>query len=96
MPRPKQNDLPSIEGEGVAPKRIKEIDVAADNYVEVRDTRMTWTKKECDARDKAVALMQKHGLAAYQYGDHEVKLKTGKLSVKVKTIDAPGEKEEED
>lgn len=98
MPKPKQEEMP-IEGEGVAPKRIKAIDVAADKYVEIRDTRMEWTEKECKARDNLVAKMKEHGLSMYRYGDHEVVLKEGDPKVKVKNVDATvtaGEAEDEE
>lgn len=100
MPRLKQNDLPAIEGEGVAPKKIKAIEVAADDYVEKRDTRMSWTEKEVAARNKLITLMKEHGLEKYRFGDEEVSLKPGKDGVKVKKIDGTenenGEEEEED
>jgi len=93
MTRPKQGDLPAIEGEGVAQPRIKAIDVAADKYVDARDTRMEHTVKECKARDTLVEKMREHGLTSYRYGDHEVKIKDGKVGVKVKNIDGTEEEE---
>lgn len=94
MPRPKQNDLP-IEGEGVAPKKIKKLDIAADDYVEKRDTRMQWTEKEADAKAVLIQLMIEHKLERYRFGDQEVVLKPGSAGVKVKTVDSVGGDEEE-
>ena len=87
MARAKQEELPSVEGPGVAPVRIKAIDVAADKYVDARDVRMEHTIKECKARDNLIDKMREHGLTSYRYGDHEVSLKDGKVGVKVKNVD---------
>lgn len=87
MPRVKQEDLPAIEGEGVAPKRIKPIEVAADAYVDARDARMKLTEKEVEKRGKLIDLMKEHGLTKYRFGDEEVELKPGKDGVKVKKVD---------
>lgn len=87
MPRAKQSELPAVEGLGVSPVRIKAIDVAADKYLDARDTRMDQTIKECEARDVLIEKMGEHGLTSYRYGDHEVAIKDGKVGVKVKNID---------
>lgn len=95
MAKPKQEELPAIEGEGVAQKRIKKIEALADAYVETRDTRMTWTKKECEARDTLIQAMTDNGLTRYSYGDQEIVIKGGKAKVKVKTVDSMESDEEE-
>jgi len=96
MPRSKQNELPALEGEGVAAVRWKDIDAAADKYVDIRDERMKQTQKEVEARGKLIEKMREHGLSTYRYGDHEVELKSGKDGVKVKCIDGTETEEEED
>lgn len=92
---PKQNELP-ISGPGVARPKIKAIEVAADDYSDIRDTRMAWTKKEVSARDKLVDVMAKNNLERYQFGDHEVVMVPGKAKVKVRTINGEETDDETD
>ena len=89
-----QDDLQGIEGPGVAPVRIKELDQAIDAYVAERDKRMTMTKKEVAAKTKLSELMHKHeaeigkdsnGEIIYRYNDEVAVLKPGKEELKVKT-----------
>lgn len=95
MARPKQEEIP-MTGEGVAPKRIKELDVLGDKYVEVRDKRMEWTEKEQVAKANLIAKMEELKISKYRYGDHEIDL-TSKSNVKVKNVDSTaGETEEEE
>lgn len=51
---------------GTEQKSIKEIDDAAEAYVEIRDKRMALTKKEVEAQATLVAAMAKHNLTAYR------------------------------
>ena len=95
MPR-KQEDLPAIEGEGVAPKKIKEIEIAAGDYVSIRDKRMALTEKEVLARQTLVELMRKHGLTNYRYDEEEVVLIEGEFKVKVRLVDPERSESEED
>lgn len=95
MARPKQEDLPAIEGDGVAQKRIKELDVLGDKYVDVRDKRMEWTEKEQVAKANLIAKMEELKITVYRYGDHEIDL-TKKANVKVKNVDASADAEEEE
>lgn len=83
----KAQDLPGVEGPGVSRPKIKAIEVAADDYVEVRDKRMAMTTKEIAARTKLVDVMKKHGLLRYQFSDHEVVMVPGQDKVRVRTID---------
>lgn len=96
MPRIKQGDLPAIEGEGVAPKRIKALEVAADNYVDRRDTRMKLTEEEVAARSKLAELMKQHNLTIYRFGDEQVEVKPGKDKVKVRKVDGTETEDEGD
>lgn len=93
---PKQSDLPNVEGEGVAPKKIKAIDIAADEYVTIRDKRMAMTEKEVAARDKLVDLMKQNGLEVYFYSDQKVYIKHGQDKVRVCTNDGEAPEEGED
>lgn len=95
MARPKQDDLPTIEGEGVAPKRIKALDVLGDKYVEVRDRYNEWKDKEQMAKADLIAKMEELKISVYRYGDHEIDL-TKKVNVKVKNVDSSADAEEEE
>lgn len=96
MPKAKQDDLPEMEGEGVSQPRIKELDIAADKYVDVRDKRMAWTEKEVAARTDLVQKMLAHNQTVYRYGDHEVVVKPGSPGVKVRNVDGTSTREEDD
>lgn len=81
----KQTSIPGTE-----PKSIKEVDVAAEQYVEERDARMRLTEKEVEARDALVRVMQKHKLSIYRDESAEppllVTLTEGEAKVKVQKV----------
>lgn len=88
MPK-SQMEIPGTE----APK-IKEIELAAESYVEARDKRMRLTEKEVTAKTNLIQTVLEHqkelptnekGERLYRYGDDMlVVLKPGKPGVKVK------------
>lgn len=45
---------------------IKELDAAAEAYVEARDKRMKLTVREVDTREALLSLMEKHKLEQYE------------------------------
>jgi len=57
----KQTHIPGTE-----PKSIKEVDTAAEAYVEARDERMALTEKEVEAKDALINVMKKHDLSVYR------------------------------
>ena len=59
---PRKQNLPGFEG-----KSIKEVEDAAEDYVEARDSRMAKQKIEKDCHDRLMLLMGKHKLSAYEY-----------------------------
>lgn len=72
---------------GMKPPTIKELDSAAENYVEARDGRGIAQKAEISARDLVLAIMHKHNLKHYEYDGKtiDVVLDTKeKIKVKVK------------
>lgn len=91
MAKPKQVDLPEMEGEGVAQPRFKDIDALADKYVDVRDKRTSWTEKEIAAKEALRNAMLEHSLETYRYDDHLVELKSGDYKLKVRNTDALGD-----
>ena len=54
---------------GMEPPSVKEIEEAAEEYVGYRDARMANLKKEIEAGDALLALMQKHELTTYELED---------------------------
>ena len=76
----KQKELPGIEK-----PVIKEIEDAADEYVEVRDKRMSLTEREVEKRAALIGVMRAHKVKSYKYDGRLITLKeTDK--VKVKTL----------
>lgn len=83
---------------GTEKKTIKELDAAAEAYVEARDARMKKTEKEVEAKEALISVMKKHELTVYKDDDADppliVTLTPGKDKVKVTQAD--GETEDED
>lgn len=77
------------------PNKVKDVDEAAEAYVEVRDKRMALTKKEAEKKSALIEVMKKHNLTAYEDLDADPQLLVtvieGKVDVKVKAL---GEEEE--
>src|SRR6266436_4885032 len=104
--KPKNTELPGIEGDGVAPLSIPEIDKLAEKYVRERDKRCELTPKEVEAKENLIAAIHKHveadtiqkdrdGTVVYRYEDQTIILKPGKETLKVKATPEP-ETEKED
>jgi hypothetical protein len=96
----KQQEIPGTE----SPK-IKEIEVAAEAYVDVRDKRMRLTEKEVTAKTNLIQVVQDHakelsadkdGRPCYRFDDLIVILKPGKTNVKVRHFDADPEEGDDD
>jgi hypothetical protein len=83
---PRTADLPGVEGEGVAPKRIKALDNACGKWRAVVAQRQSLTEEEVKARDKVLSLMHEHGVTKYHYydDDDEKKLLCIEANEKVK------------
>jgi len=94
---PEQDELPAIEGIGVAPIKIPEIDVLVDAYVKEKDKRMKQTPKEIAAKEELIDAMHLHadkleqddGTLLYRYGDMRVIVEPGKEKLKVKEVFQP-------
>ena len=86
----------TLELPGTEAPKIKAIENCAEKYVDIRDTRMEWTKKEVTAKSNLieVVLANQDKLAKndkgdrfYRYGDDMlVVLNPGKPGVKVKHV----------
>ena len=96
---PEQTELPAIEGVGVAPIRIPELDALAEAYIKERDKRMKQTPKEAAAKEELIdamhenadKLLQPDGTLLYRYADMRVTLEPGKEKLKVKEIEFQGD-----
>lgn len=97
----KTDELPGVEGAGVAPqKRIESLDNAIEEWRANVEKRMALTKKECESRDKVIELMHKNGVTRYPWSnsDDEEKIlrldATEKLKLaKPEDENGPGEDE---
>lgn len=56
-----------MEGEGVAPKKIKRLDNAIAAWRSIVEQRMNLTENEVVARDKVQTIMQEEKLTKYPY-----------------------------
>lgn len=89
MARPKQTEIP-MEGQGVAPTKIKELDRLGDKYVEIRDEKAELATKLGDVERRMADIMIENGMSKYQWSDQEMIIKPGKTHVTVKTVKAEG------
>lgn len=65
----KTSELPGVEGEGVAPKRIKVLDDAIDEWREIVSKRTALSEKEKEAKERVNHIMHDKGLTIYLYTD---------------------------
>jgi len=84
MARPKQESLA-----GMKSLKLKDLDAAMDEYVEIRDKRMALTPNEVSARKHLEGLMKKHNLKIYRNsdGDMVTKIEVTEEKAKVKSVD---------
>ncbi len=75
------------ELKGIERKAIKEINDAAEGYVDARDRRMKLTEKEHESKEALIAVMKKHDTLVYRDDEANppliVTLTPGKDNVKV-------------
>jgi hypothetical protein len=91
----KNDDLPGIEGKGVASVSIAEVDDAIEQYVAARDRRMTMTTFEVAAKQALIGALHTHaeeigtspdGTIYYRHDALLCTLRAGKDELKVKNI----------
>lgn len=75
----RQKQLPGVED-----SVVEEIETAAENYVDHRDSRMNKLTLEIEARDKLIEVLRKHKKNAYSSREFSIELIDGKTKVKVK------------
>lgn len=76
---------------GVEKESVKEIEAAAEAYVDVRDKRMKLTTKEVEAKATLIEVMRRNKRTVYRDDNAAppllVTLKEGTVSVKVTRVD---------
>ena len=88
----RQGEIPGTER-----KTVKEIDDAAEAYLEARDKRMKLSEKEKVAKDALISVMKKHSVTVYR--DDQVSpplvvtLVPGKDGVQVRAAEDEGDGE---
>lgn len=96
----KQTEMP-IDGPGVAPVTVPEIDKLADEYIRERDKRMKQTPREVAAKGKLIEALHKHGDQlrnpdgdiVYRMDDLLVTLTPGKEKLQVRDVSERNEAE---
>jgi len=98
----RQADLPGVEGPGVSPVTIPEVEDLADKYVEARDKRMRLGEKEVEAKTALTTALHAHeseigkdaeGAIRYVYHGGEkdrrvIVLKPSEEKLKVQDVEA--------
>ena len=86
MAKAKQESLPGAEDPLIA-----EVVNLMKNYVEARDARMDWGKKEGDFKTRLLDSMHRHKLKTYKVNGMHAYIESGDENVKVSVQD-PDEK----
>lgn len=92
---PKAQDLPHMEGPGVALPKYKDLDKLGDKFIDIRDQKATLATKLGDTEKRIIELMRDKGLEVYRFGDQEMKIVETKLHVKVKAVQVDGVENED-
>jgi hypothetical protein len=89
----KANELPGITGPGVAPVAIAEVDALVEHYVEERNARMEYTKREVAAKTALIAALHANadkigrgadGTIIYRHNELIVTLRSGEDKLQVR------------
>jgi hypothetical protein len=93
---PKEAKAKQQHLEGMEPPTITEIEGKAEEYVEVRNERMSLLKKEVELQGELAELMKKHKLRNYEYDGQTVEVvNKEKVKVRRKKDDDDEEADEE-
>jgi NAD(P)H-hydrate repair Nnr-like enzyme with NAD(P)H-hydrate dehydratase domain len=87
----KNSELPGIEGPGVSPIHIDELEELAAKYVKERDKRLVLTPREVEAKRELGNAMRKYekdlrqpdGRLVYRFDEQEIIVEAGKDKVRV-------------
>lgn len=87
---PKPQDLPHMEGPGVAQLKIKELDRLGDKMDELLEERAKLSGQITKVEGQMADIMQERGITKYHWSDKVMEIKVGKVHVKVKTVRSEG------
>ena len=85
MARPKQEDIPGVEGPGVSKPKFRDIDKLADRYIEASDEASGLKTEMEELELSIIGKMEEHGLGVYQFSDRQITIKAGKQKIKIKS-----------
>lgn len=99
--KPKTEDLPGVDGPGVAPVRIPAVEAAAAAYFKVKERRCELTTKEVSAKRDLIDVLHANeekigrdstGVLTYRYDDEDlvVRLSPGDEHLTVRSADKDG------
>jgi hypothetical protein len=83
-PKPKQQDLPGMED-----RALKPLENLAEQYADVRDSRMELTRQETQLAADLLAMMKKYEKTEYHHGEVHIWVKVTEEKVKVKIGEVP-------
>lgn len=87
---PKIQELPGVEGPGVSPLKIKELDRLGDKMNDLLEERSKLSGNVTKLEGQMAEIMQERGITKYHWSDKVMEIKTGKIHIKVKTVRAEG------
>jgi hypothetical protein len=99
-PQKTQEEIPGMNGPGVAAVNIPEVDELAAVYARARDKRMEQTPKEVESKKKLIAALHKYedqigrdkqGVLRYRYEGLIVELSFAEEKLKVRKADEDDE-----
>lgn len=88
--RPKADDLPGMDGPGVAPFKDSALTKFGGRLDDLRDQRATLTEEITQVEKNAVERMVELKISRYRYGDREMILRPGSAHVKTKEVKGDG------
>lgn len=87
---PKIQELPGVEGPGVSPLKIKELDRLGDKMNDKLEERGKLSGEITKIEGQMAEIMQDRGISKYHWADKVMEIKLGKIHVKVKTVRSEG------
>lgn len=85
-----------MEGPGVAPLKIKELDRLGDKMNDKLEERGKLSGEITKIEGQMAEIMQERGISKYHWADKVMEIKLGKVHVRVKTVRAEGVESDED
>lgn len=82
----KPQDLPAMDGPGVAVVKDKKLDALCDEFVEVRDEKAALAEKLGELEAQILDRMVELEITVHKFSDQVATIKPGKNHVKIKTV----------